>query len=682
MKNKICLEKLRCMRFLQSPLVLACVINLLFVIKAYAEYIPYNETNDDTGMAALVSGAYGGGETHLVFINVIFTLFMRLFYIINSSINWYSLFQFIITFISFTVIGYVLIERIGKKIGVIIFILLMAAFHTDFYLLYQFTRVSTICGIAGYLLIFHSIEKEKYLKGTILGGGMVLLGFLVRYSSSMSILPFAGMLGIVYTLGNRKYWPLQKNLKKLSRYFLTFGLLFSSIIICVLADRAFYYSDPEWKEYYEYNKIRAQILDYGWPEPWPSYSEHAEEYEKLGISENDSVLYSSGVLSDVENLPMEKLEQILEFKQNQNNFEFNIIEFLYYSYNYFINNVYIWFILIAIILYLLLFKYKTRYTILVMINCAVFAGIFAYYYYQNRIVPRAFVSTVFVTVCIILFCYDKENLLVKKFDARQTLLLGSASIFFSLVYVSPHYLELQDSRLNVDKLYDVLATDKESVYVAGRDVFRWNYRYFDAYKVIPEDFYSNQINIGGWLSRTPTMNKQMEKFGVENLYTDLVEKDNMYFYTDSYADILCTYINEHYYDDQVSYSIVSKADWVKIVKYTRNFEDISSETIGSCSVSSISNDENHAGYLDILITDIKDIKSDSDIYLEITDTETGKKQTYRAAELLEEGLGDDSRTVIIPAADFSDVSKCTLNVIVDDSGAKHYVETNNTLIAN
>lgn len=662
-----------------KPLVLSCVINIIFVIMSYAKYSPFNETNDDTGMAALIAGAYGGGETHLVFTNVIYSLFLKIFYMIIPSVNWYSFFQFVIVFISFTVIGYVLIERIGRNIGIIIYIFLLAAFRTEFYLLYQFTRVSTICGIAGYLLIFHSIEKEKYIKGTISGCALVLLGFLVRYSSSMSVLPFAGVLGIVYTLGNKKYWPLHKNIKKLSRYFATFGILFSMIIAVVALDKAYYYSDPEWKEYYDYNKLRADILDYGWPQPWPTYEEYSDDYAQIGVSENDVLLYSSGVLSDVENLTLERLEEFKEFKESHNTFKFDLKEFLYYSYRYFINNGYIWIILLAILLYLLLFKYKTRFTILIILDCLIFMAIFGYYYYQNRIVPRAFVSTVFVTVCVILFCYSNENLLMRKINLKQAALLGLTTIFFSIAYVSPHYLELSNSRLDVTKLYDILANDKNSIFVAGRDVFRWNYRYFDAYKVIPENFYSNQINIGGWLSRTPTMNNHMKELGVDNLYTDLVEKDNMYFYTDSFADILCTYLNEHYYGGDVSYSIISKADWVKFVKYSVNFDNINADIAGKCDISNVYYDPDYEGYVDIEISNIEATEN-KDIYLEITDPESGIKYTYKGTEPWENENNQYNCTVIIPQKDFSNISNCEMRVIICDSNSANYVETNNMIM--
>lgn len=657
---------------------MACIINIVFVLLVYMRYIPFNETNDDTGMAALLAGAYGGGETHLVFTNIIYTLFLRIFYIVNSSINWYSLFQFIFTFISFTVIGYVLIERIGKRLGAVIYIFLLVAFHTEFYLLYQFTRVSTICGISGYLLIFHSIEKRKYVKGTIVGCSMVLLGFLIRYSSSMAILPFAGMLGVVYTLFNKKYWPLYKKVHELLRYFVVFGTLFTLILTVILVDKAYYYSDPEWKEYCEYNKLRAKLLDYGWPEPWPSYEQFSDEYAEIGISENDAIVYSTGILSDVDNLTEDRLEELLEFKQNHNYFEFSVKEFLYYTYTYFINNGYIWMILLTILLYFILCKYKTRFTILIVFNCLIFAGIFIYYYYQNRIVPRAFVSTVFVAVCIILFCYQKENILLKKPNAIQTLIIGIVACFCSLVYVSPHYIELKNSRLDVNKLYDILSSDKDSIYVAGRDVFRWNYRYFSAYKVIPKDFYSNQINIGGWLSRTPTMNNHMKELGVDNLYLDLVEKNNMYFYTDSFADIICTYLNEHYYDGVVSYSIISKADWVKIIKYSTNFDDISPDIVGECNVNSVYYDYDYPGYIDIEITDIQ-VPNKEDIYLEITDVESGIKRTYKGTELVINDKGSYNSTVIIPQDDFIDISTCEMNVILNNSDTLNYLKTNNML---
>ena len=100
-------------------------INLILLIHCLILHTPYNETNDDTGMRALASGAYGDSGGYLVFINIIIGKGLTFLYNVFPSINWYTLFEIAVVLISFILLGFLLTDKIGKKYGLPAYVLLI-----------------------------------------------------------------------------------------------------------------------------------------------------------------------------------------------------------------------------------------------------------------------------------------------------------------------------------------------------------------------------------------------------------------------------------------------------------------------------------------------------------------------------------------------------------------------------
>ena len=78
-------------------------------------------------------------------------------------------------------------------------------------------------------------------------------------------------------------------------------------------DKVYYNTSPEWEGYNEYNKIRADLMDYG----FPPYQQHADKYEKLGFSRNDIAVIKRWMLADYEKATYEDLKAVSDWKEPQ-----------------------------------------------------------------------------------------------------------------------------------------------------------------------------------------------------------------------------------------------------------------------------------------------------------------------------------------------------------------------------
>lgn len=654
-------------------------INLVFIIIAYCIGQPYNETNDDTGMAAIASGAYGEDQEFLVFQNVLIGKFLHIFYSINGDLNWYSVFQFLITILSFCVIGYILVEKIGGLRGFLVYILLMKLFYQEFYLIYQFTRVSMLCCLAGYLLLFFYFTNDRTRWEKLLGIILILTGLLIRTASFKEITGFAFFIGVFVILFNKKFYPIKKNRKIWIE-----GIIVSGIV-AVLCIGAMQYNEhiaqnEEWKEYQEYNRMRAVIQDYGWPDYWPDYDTYQEEYEEMGISKNDYYMYVEGNLSDKDILDMETVEKLYEFKtEKMKEYRPGFLEYIQFTLSDTVVSQLFFINLMILLVYFLLYK-RSYYDYLMLANMGMYIIMYAYMYYCNRVVDRVTIPTNAALIIISLFCFDFENKKAITMEVKNIIVWIGIFLLF-VPGTSRHYIELSEGRTDAEELYEALE-NKEHLFVAGHDVFRWNYYFFDAYKNIPKDFYMNQMNMGGWLARTPIQEKIKEKNGVENIFEALLEKNNIYYYTKKSESMVAAYLKEHYSDGNVNYSICKDIDLCKFVKFTENINTVGLKNVGEASKLSC-NQSSRRSYIDVSlnvkIKKEKLIGKESQFYLKLKNKETGEYATYYFYDDLEDYILEESNEIFfrIPyTQDLSNVDILTKTYDVEgilQQGEKQYV---------
>ena len=113
----------------------------------------------------------------------------------------------------------------------------------------------------------------------------------------------------------------------------------------------------------------------------------------------------------------------------------------------------------------------------------------------------------------------------------------------------PGYAQLADdswywkeSRIEQNYGYDQISRDKDNLYllscehidrVAGYDV--WNPR--------ADDYFSNIVALGGWLSRTPYRDDVLNKYGVTRPMVDCVDNPNVYL-TEAGIHIIAEYASQ------------------------------------------------------------------------------------------------------------------------------------------
>ena len=131
-------------------LLISCVINLYFLGLCIIFGDLRFAAIDDIFMSGILSGIYGNGyNTHLTFVNALYGYCLLPLYHLFPAINWYYIGEMAAVFISLSIIGYIIINKVGEKSGTVLTTTLVALYANDFYLAVQFTQCAAILSAAG-----------------------------------------------------------------------------------------------------------------------------------------------------------------------------------------------------------------------------------------------------------------------------------------------------------------------------------------------------------------------------------------------------------------------------------------------------------------------------------------------------------------------------------------------------
>jgi hypothetical protein len=205
------------------------------------------EENDDIAMLLISSGNYNSAlDNHLVFINFIFGSFLNFLYSIQPKIEWYSISFLSLNLIAISMLVKVVLnlnQRIFFKIGLLIFLI---SIFLQLTFLLQFTRTSSILALAGLSFIYNSNSK-------LIGVFVFLIGSLIRFHAAILIVVLFLPMFFFSSEIKRDCFRSKK-----IQLFLTAIIL---AVLCKIGDNAYYNSNPDWKNFLEFNSIRGLIND-------------------------------------------------------------------------------------------------------------------------------------------------------------------------------------------------------------------------------------------------------------------------------------------------------------------------------------------------------------------------------------------------------------------------------------
>ena len=251
---------------------------------------------DDYFMAARLTGALGTDyNPHLIFVNAIYGYALLPLYHLFPKIGWYYIGEMFSVFLSFTVIGYVLLQRCGERWGAILAALFTALFASDFYLVVQFTQCASILSAAGMLLFAYGVVEKRATAPFVLGIILMLWGSVMRWQAFLMGMPFfcLGMLFIFKDCWKAKW-----------RVIAGLAILFVGAFAMHSWDQKIYQT-PEYADFVKFQGPRVTFGDNG------NYNQNAvyEDAEELGLSGKDLHMLSNWIMYDTEVFSVDSIKQ-------------------------------------------------------------------------------------------------------------------------------------------------------------------------------------------------------------------------------------------------------------------------------------------------------------------------------------------------------------------------------------
>lgn len=560
--------------------ILILVVTLVFFRFVYIE-------NDDQAMNFIAAGAFGSNSEYLVFINILYGYVLKFLYSINENVNWYVISMYGLMLLDWIVIGTVLFKKAyqNKSLmqGAIIFFILWT-FSNFGYRFLQFTHVSAITCIAGFLVLIDEWESPR-AKNIIFGMLLVIFGSFIRIDS----LGMVGFLFGLYTLwcflavAIKERWNFRTS--QLKKQFLLSMMMLSTVIICGLfsiINTQIYKSDPIWREYLSYNQARSELLDY--PTKMPD-----DEKKELR-----SVVYS-GDYYDTEVFTAETMKELASFRvYNQMDFK----EMIKSGFELLTNasksdtTRYLYIIPIIVLAFALLFNRKWIYSLIALIYVVL---LYIYLFWAGRYGLVRIHYGILLGFCVFLIYNYSHGRLAAQFTEffkskpmrvylKRAAIIG-ISIAFALFAVVPTIqtgladkINDESMRVNAPETYNVnylalenIIQNKDNLYleelIYSAIIFNWSGNTYNVsiHQNVKKDFFDNVVCLGGWDTYSKRNYEILKQYGVENPFRALIEKDNVYYIstnTDIPNDIV-DYLRRHYeYEGQCELVFVSSPYYV------------------------------------------------------------------------------------------------------------------------
>ncbi len=510
---------------------------------------PYFETNDDTTIYELASGAKGVTDYHLLFIHVIPGFILKGLTTLAPGLPWYTLMQYAVLFCSFTALSYVIFRRFRFPAACALFFTLYVFFAHQSFIVIQFSRTAGIASCAGILLMFHALEREKVNRPALIFGFLLsLAGGMYRYKEFLICAAAISGIGLYQVLRNlgRKSGASRKILL---HNIAAFAFLFLCFFGLTAVDQAAYRGD--WKEYRAWNDVRSNLLDYGLPD----YETYRDEYEELGLSKADYQLFRSANHADPEVFTpavCEKLSLLTIPKELNLTFVKNYLK--RFPLGFFKIYVFTCFLLFCV--YYLAWGKKGLYeTLFLIYEILIIGGLYAYLYYAGRSLIARTETGVWLAACLcLLWLTDREKADIQPRSALA--FAGCALAFNAGTWQTDLRIAERDTARSQREERDFLQavnSDSDHLYLSKLGALSTYLAYgpFDAYAPGSTD---NLLPLGGWEFGSPVVNSVLSSYNVTNPYREMINNPNV-IVVDSDVEQTMSYLRAHYDPDVQAYEI-------------------------------------------------------------------------------------------------------------------------------
>lgn len=534
-------------------IIMAIAVNLFFLILFAALNGFKYELSDDWFFAVNIAD----GHYNYTFCNYFIQLLSGIVQNYIYPINAFMLLQLIFCFISMVVIVYIFLDVFETKTGLYFVALIETAFAINAYSLITFTKTAAILIIAGGLMIFWAHCQKKNILYSFFGIVLAVLGSFYRFKIFYSVFVVFALFALVYIIHTMKKPSVLgffESCKELlwSRFPIVLALLLVAVFLFSNISKAIIYSDDELDFYREYNALRSSVVDF----QLPSFNEYPEELTELKISKNDLKLLKKWYLDKEGMAQIDVLRELVKLQENRQDKEAYIINMM----KIFIERgellMFLAYMFAVIVIWMV---YKKKSLVIIGGITSAIGLLYLYLFIIGRCNYRTAFSIWFTAiVCLIYsvsFIKADENLFENKLRSSKRFGIVSGIFYvlfvvYAILVVSPH-IE-RTTKDNYPVMENYINSTEDKIFALGRYPYLnlRNTTQFDNPMVfVQNDAWDKCVYFGTPYYGHPSYNELLKEAGVENLYTDLIDNDNLYFVDDPRTDDinkLLYYLNEEY----------------------------------------------------------------------------------------------------------------------------------------
>lgn len=486
------------------------------------------EVNDDATLANIAAGAYGPDSQYLVYINIAVGWLIKPLYLLAPGLNWLYVLQAALDVAALGVLTHLFCEKWGARRGLLCGLIVLMLAGVDAFYSFQYVKNSGLYLIAGFALLAEGLGSWN--RKTVGGILWAVLGFLVRGQM------FAAVGALAAPLLLARFFALDGAGKRRAAAAMAF--LFAAVAAFWAADALAYRTDEGWQAFRTYNAVRTELSDFRLQYAGP------QDMAPFGYSDNDLDMMNSWSYWDSEVFGREQLEALAAALPG--NDPVRAVKETVYRCSFFVLDGQPFHLLLTgAALAWLFFAQRRKSWVFPAVACLLGAQVL-YLSLQGRYVHRVeYVLVVGAAVLGLLGCRWQDTPALR--TARPLAFCAALAALVCLPVWRQTYRDMQQYRIDRANRPDftACAEDKEHLYLADVDALDMLAGY-DVLHPRPQGFFSNIVEIGGWLSEAPHRREALAAYGVANPYPDMIDRDDVYLIDAYHISAKQQFLREHY----------------------------------------------------------------------------------------------------------------------------------------
>ena len=324
--------------------------------------------------------------------------------------------------------------------------------------------------------------------------------------------------------------------------FIPFVMAAALCMGCRFVDKWSYENDEVWRNFHQFDLLREQLYDYGFPD----YAANLDVYREAGISDAGYALYRNWSFTDPDRFDVSVMKKLIAAKEPRQFSKAVVKGFIEEVPIGLIQKPVSWFFLLLIVMFLAGGRLSRNKVLPILWEVILFGVLYLYLYYNGRYLRSRVDVPLLYSVCLCVLWQIRPDG-VKRTWWTFLLAIG---IQMAVPSLRDHYkfrittASKPENEAKRRERFEQLSDDPDHLYVMkmGSMTAHQCYGPFD---VMPEKVLGNVLYLGGWAAYSRSFMDTMEAYGISNPYRDLIGSDKLYL-VDNDIELTITYLRENY----------------------------------------------------------------------------------------------------------------------------------------